>query len=188
MGDSSIGLPADGPGKKLDTEQLTTGAGTVERERMQVAGAAAGEILRVVDTDPAGTDHGVVTRDAPPISPILDALSSANLANGASVDLDGTTIGAAKTGKLLRVTVGCSVACKWEIKTRDGAVLVTKAVLFTSGVSGGRPTETYTPTSKEMVTLAGNGVDENFRVTATNLSGFDALGADVAATIEWDEV
>lgn len=37
--------------KKLDTEQLTVGANTVERERVQIAGAAAAEIAPVSATD-----------------------------------------------------------------------------------------------------------------------------------------
>lgn len=52
MADSYIAL--DEPAvtdKKLDTEQLTVGANTVQRERMQIAGAAATEIAPVSATD-----------------------------------------------------------------------------------------------------------------------------------------
>lgn len=188
MADSSIGLPADGPGKKLDTESLLVSAVLVQRERMQIAGASALEISRVLNTDPAGTDYGLVVRLAPPVSVMSDYVTSSALAAGASVDLDGTTIAGSSTGKLLQVTVGSSVPCKWEIKTRDGAVLVTQAVIFTSGITGGRPTIRWTPKSKEGITLAGAGVDENFRVTATNLGTKAIEAADVHATIEWDEV
>lgn len=188
MADQVIQLPVDGVGKKLDTEELTVSAQTVQRERNQLAGAADVEICRVVNSDPGVTDHGLVVRDAPPVSLSVDYVTSAALAAGASVDLDAATIAGASIGKLMRVLVGSSVPCKWEIKTRDGAVEVIKAVLFTSGVTGGRPSDHYVPASKEGVTLAGAGVDENFRVTVTNLGTQAAEAADVHATIEWDEV
>lgn len=186
MADSFIQVPVDDAGKKVDTEQLTVGANTVHRERVQVVGAADTEIARVVDTDPAAADFALVVRQAPAVSPQVDYVTSANLAAGASVDLDGTTIAAASTGKLLRVTVGSSVPCKWEVKTRDGAVEVVRAVLFTGGLVA-RPTDFWRPESKDGVTLAGNGIDENFRVTVTNLSESALMTGDVHSTIEWDE-
>jgi hypothetical protein len=106
---------------------------------------------------------------------------------GASVDLDAGTIAAATIGKLLRVLVGSSVPCKWVIKTRDAAVEVVVGVLYTGGLAD-RPTDQRKPWSKEGITLAGAGVDENFRVTVTNLSGSPLTPADVHTTIEWDEV
>jgi hypothetical protein len=188
MADGFIRLPVDDAGKRVDTEELTVNSLTVQRERHQVAGVADTDIAVVVDTDPLTTDHGLVVRQAPAVNPKVDYVTSANLAAGASIDLDATTISAATTGKLLRVTVGASVPCKWEIKTRDGAVEVTKAVLFTGGMGTGNESAQFTPISKDGVTLAGAGVDENFRVTATNLSAGVAANADVHTTIEWDEV
>ncbi len=188
MADAFIGLPVDGIGKKLDTEQLTIGMNTVQRERNQIAGALALEIAAVLATDPAGADFGLVVRQAPPVSPSVDYVTSSALAAGASTDLDATTISAASTGKLMRVDVGSSVPCKWEVKTRDGAVEVIKAVLYTSGLSGGNASRAYVPQSKDGVTLAGAGVDENFRVTVTNLGTQALEAADVHATIEWDEI
>lgn len=188
MADGTIGLPADGPGKKLDTEQLSVGGNTVQRERMQIAGAADTEVARIVSDDPSPTDYGLVVRPLPSISSnaVLSTVSSSNLAAGASVHLDAATIPAATTGKLLQITVASSLPAKWVIKTRDGAVEVIIATIFTSGVTGGRPTDIWGASSKEMVSLAGAGVDENFRVTATNLDKFQA--ADVYSTIEWDEI
>lgn len=185
MADQFIRLPADGAGKRLDTEELTVNSQTVQRERMQVTGAAADDIAIVVDTDPGATDHGLVIRDAPPTNPKLDTPSSVGLASGASVDLDGTTISAATTGKLMQVVVASSVAAKWIVKTRDGAVEVELATLYTSGVAG-KPTEMWAPPTKDFGTLAGNGIDENFRITVTNLDS--VFAGDVAASIAWDEV
>ncbi len=188
MADSTIGLPADGPGKKIDAESLTVAATTVHRERMQLAGAADVEIAVVKNTDPSATDHALVVRDAAPISPKVDYASSTDLAIGGSIDLDGSTITSGATGKLLRVIVGASIPAKWIIKTRDGAVEVTYACIFTSGVTGGNPSMEWEPRSKDMVTLAGAGVDENFRVTVINLGQTATAVGDVHATIEWDEV
>ena len=190
MASSFVQIPPDDtqPGsKKLDTWELTFGGNTVHREVDRIGGTVGTEIAEVRNTDPTVGDHGLVVRQAPPDSIKVDAVTSASLAQGASVDLDGTTIGAGTTGKLLKVTVGSSVACRWVVKTRDGAVLVTKATIYTSGLAG-KPTDEYVPSSKEGVTLAGTGVDENFRVTATNLAGSALEDADVHATIEWDEV
>jgi hypothetical protein len=188
MSDQTIGLPVDGIGKKLDTEELLVAATTVQRERNQIAGAADVEIARVLNTDPLSADYALIVRQAPPVSPSVDYVTSSALAAGASVDLDATTIAAATTGKLMRVDVGSSVPCKWVIKTRDGAVEVIKNVLYTSGLTGGQPTDHYIPASKDGVTLAGAGVDENFRVTVTNLGTQALEAADVHTTVEWDEV
>ena len=57
--------------KLLDTESLTVGVNTVERERIQVAGAAALEIAAVKDADPAATLYGLVVR------PIIEAAAGA---------------------------------------------------------------------------------------------------------------
>ncbi len=191
MANSFVQIPPDdtSPGsKKLDTWLLTVGANSVHREVDRVGGTNALDIAEVRGTDPTALDFGLVVRQAGPDSIKVDAVTSANLAQGASVDLDATTISAATTGKLLKVLVGSSVPCRWDVKTRDGAVVVTKAVLYTGGF-GATPTERYVPTSKEGVTLAGAGVDENFRVTATNLAGGPGpVPADVYATLEWDEV
>jgi hypothetical protein len=188
MADGIIRLPVDGTGKRLDTEELTVAALPVHRERNQIAGIAPTAIAQVLDSDALGTDFALVVRDAPPVSPQVDYATSASLGAGLSVDLDATTIAAATTGKLMRVLVGSSVPCKWEIKTRDGAVQVVRAVIYTAGVSGGRPSEFYKPVTKEGITLAGAGVDENFRVTVTNLGTQVSEAADVHTTIEWDEV
>ena len=69
MSDAFIRLPLDGPGKRIDAEDLTVASLLVHRERMQIAGAIAAEIARVVDTDPAATDHGLVVRESALVSP-----------------------------------------------------------------------------------------------------------------------
>ena len=130
-----------------------------------------------------GALHGMVVRPLGVVGPVRDALSTASLAAGSSANLDGTTIASGKTGKLMAVTVASSAACKWVIKSRDGAIELTFAVLFTGGM---RLTESWGSPDKRFTVLLGNGVDENFRVTVTNLDKANA--ADAYATIFWDEV
>lgn len=63
MANSFVGI--DEPAvidKKIDTEQLVIGANTVERERMEIAGAAELEIARILNALPSLTDYGLVTR------------------------------------------------------------------------------------------------------------------------------
>lgn len=63
MTDSFVGI--DEPttiDKKADTEQLLVGANTVERERIEVVGAAAAEVARVLNANPASTDYALAVR------------------------------------------------------------------------------------------------------------------------------
>lgn len=185
MADSFVRIPLDDIGKRLDTEELTVNALQVHRERHQIAGALDTEIVTVRDTDPASADFGMVVRSVPPVSPRTDFVTSSSLAPDASVNLDATAISAATTGKLLQLLVSSSAPCKWEFKTRDGAVEVLRFVIFTSGITGESSKE-IRPSNKEAYTLAHIGGDENFRVTVTNLG--QILSADVYTTFEWDEV
>lgn len=51
--------------KKLDSESLTVGANTVERERIQVSGTAATDIASVTSSTPPSTEPGLVVRNIP---------------------------------------------------------------------------------------------------------------------------
>ena len=48
--------------KKLDSESLVVGANTVERERIQLAGAIAAEIARILNVAPAAADYGLYVK------------------------------------------------------------------------------------------------------------------------------
>jgi len=50
--------------KRVDTEELTVSSNTVQRERCQVAGAAADDVAVVTDSDPGGSEHGLIIRVA----------------------------------------------------------------------------------------------------------------------------
>lgn len=159
MANASIPVAAPAvTSQRLDAEQVTTESVVVLRERMQIVQA---------------------------VSPIVDALTTLALLAGASADLNGTLIGVGKTGRLLAVEFGSSAACKWQIKTVDGAAEVVRVTLYTSGLAGQQPSRSWQTPDLNMVTRAyGNG-DERFRVTVTNLDGRNP--ADASVTIFWDE-
>lgn len=63
MADGIVQLPADSTGKKVDTSELTVGANTVERERVNLADpTTAAAVAGVKNADPASTDYGVEVR------------------------------------------------------------------------------------------------------------------------------
>ena len=114
-------------------------------------------------------------------TPISEAQSALALAAGSSSTLDFGTISSGLTGKLLAVTVSSTAAGKYVISTRDGAVVVNAATIIADGFT----VQFYRPVSKESVSIAYVGGDENFRVVVTNLD--DAQPADFYVTCEWDE-
>lgn len=118
-------------------------------------------------------------------SPAYSAATVVSLAAGTSSNLNSAFIANGKTGKLLKVTVSSSVACKWEIKSFDGAVETPVDILYTSGVQG-KPTEFWDTPDPLFIELAGNGTSTCWRITVTNLDRSNA--ADAHATFYWDEV
>ncbi len=56
MSNGIVRLPPDSTGKMIDAEELTVGANTVERQRMQIAGAAAADIAPVSATNGVTVD------------------------------------------------------------------------------------------------------------------------------------
>ncbi len=158
----------------LDPTTIGGATGDVGITRLLLGGAGVDGGF-VSATNPAPTSPIVAT------SPTVEAQVSSALAAGSSDTLDFAAIGAALTGKLLSVTVSSTAAGKYVISTRDGAVVVNAATI----ISNGWKSEQYTPRSKESVTIAYVGGDENFRVVVTNLD--DAQAADFYVTCEWDE-
>jgi len=118
-----------------------------------------------------------------PTSAVVDDQTSASLAPGASIDLEFALITNATTGKLQKVDLYATVPYKAIIKSRDNVTLVTLAVV------GGRAGETvqYEVPHRDYFSLAGDGVDNNFRVTFTNLEPTGGKSADVYGTAYWDE-
>lgn len=92
MADAFTQVPADSTGDKIDTEELTVGANTVNRQRIQIAGTSAAQIAPVSATDGLlvnlGTNNDVVVSDGGSAISVDD--------NGGSLTVDGSvSIGAA---------------------------------------------------------------------------------------------
>jgi hypothetical protein len=116
-----------------------------------------------------------------PTNPLVEDITSASLAAGASVDLDSTDVGAA-TQKLTQVDIWASVPYKARIITVANAVETIRTVL------GGQALVPviWTSPHKDYVQQgpAGAGFD-GFRVEMTNLDNVDA--ADVYCTFYTEE-
>ena len=131
-----------------------------------------------------GSSWFTLTRTAAPESPARSVIGPTTIAGGSNADLDSSTIPASTTGKLMGVYLSSTAAGKWEVKSRDAAVEISFGIIFTSGLLA-KPTELWQPPHRNFATLVGAGVDENFRVTVTNLGN---QSADFYASFYWDEV
>ena len=118
-----------------------------------------------------------------PTAPKVDALTSASLAAGSSVSLDGTQVASGLTGKLAGITVSASVPLKVEVRTALNASYTTRIVLFGRSME---PITWVTPHRDYISQIedATAGFD-GFNVNITNMDNTQA--ADVYATIFWDE-
>ncbi len=174
MADGTIGIDETNLDKLLDTEQLTVGANTVHRERIQLAGTGATDLAKVADLALN------VTVNAPLVAARTSG-EAANVAAGASSDITASTIPAGVTGKLMGVTLASSAAGKYDIKSRDGVVETLVDTVFVKAFG----TFQWVPPHRDFASRAGDGVDTSYRVTATNL---DQLAADMHATFYWDEI
>jgi hypothetical protein len=102
-------------------------------------------------------------------------LTSASLAAGATVTLDGPQI-ASGVGKLFEATVSSSVALKAQLGTWDGTTFTVKRTFFIQA----NATFEYTPTRYDAITMA-TGTTAKFRWSITNNDNTNA--ADVYASI-----
>jgi hypothetical protein len=174
MSDSFIQVPVDAGGKKVDAETLTVGVNTVQRQRVQPAGAGATDIGRVTASEGVSTSLSVLSANR-------THATSASVAAGGQADLDATQISSGLTGKLIQVIISSSVPFKAELKTVTNAVATGALVTWF-----GRLID-CTFASKKFINVAQNagaGAD-TFRVTMTNLDTVSA--ADVYATFFYDE-
>ena len=102
-------------------------------------------------------------------------LTSAALAAGATVTLDGVQI-ASGVGKLFEASISSSVALKAQLGTWDGTTFVVKRTFFVLSNS----TLVYVPTRYDAITMA-TGATAKFRWSITNNDNANA--ADVYASI-----
>jgi endonuclease YncB( thermonuclease family) len=64
MADAVVGVTQGAvPDRLIDNDSLTVGSNTVYRQRIRLAGGAAGELVRVTNGDPVAADYGFVSRD-----------------------------------------------------------------------------------------------------------------------------
>ena len=111
MADGIVGLAADGVGKKVDTTELTVGANIVERQRVQLAGSAAGDL---VGTRPDG--YLRVQQD--PTTLIYDTFEMLDLTNTWIAGAVGSgTIPLAASGNLT-ITPGVAVGAASYLTSR----------------------------------------------------------------------
>lgn len=73
MTDGTIGIrESSSPDKLLDSEQLSVGLNTVQRERQRVAGSGATELAEVKNASPSADAYGLVVRDTNVLTPFRD--------------------------------------------------------------------------------------------------------------------
>jgi len=174
MSDSFIQVPTDAGGKKVDAETLVVGANTVQRQRVQPAGATATDIGRVTASEGVSVSLAV-------LSAKRTHSTVASVAAGGQGDLDASQISSGTTGQLVQLVVSSSVPFKAELHT------VTNAVPSGVLVTWIGPSVDFTSAHKKFITVAqdaGAGLD-TFRVTVTNLDTSEA--ADIYATFFYDE-
>jgi hypothetical protein len=86
MADSSTKVAVAGTGDDIDEESLTVNAVTVKRQRIQIAGAAAAEIVDVNNAQPAQTEYGLVTRAVNPELVLVEYSPTVDTAVAYSID------------------------------------------------------------------------------------------------------
>jgi hypothetical protein len=112
--------------KKLDSESLVVGANTVERERMQMAGAIAAAIAGVLNAAPAVTDYGLVVRT------VLSTLT-ASAPTAATVGVASASAVAANAGRKGLVLINTSNK-RISLGFGSAAVLDSGVTLFSGDV------------------------------------------------------
>ena len=170
------------------TNALPTGANTigalVANQSVNVAQLGAVAIAVGAGASSTGTQRVILATDQGTI-PVSSGLSfatgdsghltSASLAAGATVTLDGPQI-ASGTGKLFEATVSSSVALKAQLGTWDGAAFAPKRTFFVPA----NTTLLYEPSRYDAITMA-TGTTAKFRWSITNNDNVNA--ADVYASI-----
>ena len=137
------------------------------------AGASSTGTQRVI----LATDQGTIPVSSGLSFTTVDSghLTSASLAAGATVTLDGAQI-ASGVGKLFEATVASSVALKAQLGTFDGTTFVVKRTFFIPA----NAVFEYSPTRYDAITFP-TGTTAKFRWSITNNDNTNA--ADVYASI-----
>lgn len=139
-------------------------------------GVTGAGVLRVV----IATDQTTLPVSFTPAGVSYDSglLTSASVAAGATVTLDGGNIPASSTGKLVEATVSSSVALKAQLGTWNGTAFVPKRTFFVQA----NTTLSYEPSRNDLIIMAG-GTTADFRWSITNND--NVLAANVYASISY---
>lgn len=161
MADSTIGVTEAGtPNKLLDTTSLTVGMNTVERERIQVAGAAAAELADVKNAAPSASAYGIVARL------IAEAIGNALFAKVT----DGTDVALVTGSGELSVLDSNSAAIKTAVEAIQTAIqLIDDAIVADDAA--------FTPASTRVM-MAGFEYDDS---TPDSVNEGDAGAARMSA-------
>lgn len=141
MADAYIQVPPQSTGLKLDTTELTVGANTVERERVNISDPTdAAGLAKVENTTPGASDYGVVTR------PILSALpAGTNVIGHVIADTGSTT---AVTGSVTVVQgTGTNLHTVVDSGTLTAVTAITNALPAGTNVIGHVITDTGSTTA-----------------------------------------
>jgi hypothetical protein len=98
VSDSYTQVAPDSTGDKIDTEELTVNSQTVQRQRVELAGAAAAEILKIRNSRPISTDYAAIVRPMPTSVTLASSNTTPITASG-----DTTAISAPSAGNHIRV-------------------------------------------------------------------------------------
>ena len=96
MADGIVQVAPDSTGKKIDSSEITVGANTVERQRINIADpTTAAAIASILNSAPAGTEYALLTRlissiAAPVMVKLTDGTNVLTLEN-TSADADPTS-------------------------------------------------------------------------------------------------
>ncbi len=184
MADQTIGLPFDGIGKKIDTEELSFSSVTVQRERMQIAGVLATEIAAVLATDPAASAFGMIVRQAALVSSQTSVGTVATVAAGSTGSVDSDQLTSSVTGKLLGFEASGSAAFRVDLQTVLNGVATTRL----TRISRGEGISWMTP-HKDLFTQVESATAgfDGFRLLFTNLDTGSG-NTDFHGSFMWDEV
>jgi len=176
MADQFIQVPPDSTGKKLDTEELTVSAQTVQRERMRIAGLAATDLAPVTAADGLlvnlGTNNDVTLATLPSL-----VAGTANIGDVDVLTLPPLVAGTANIGDVDVLTVIPGTAATNLGKAIDSAAGATDTGVAVLAIRDDA-LATLTPVDGDYVPLRTNDrgalwIKSDGTVTVTDDASFD---------------
>lgn len=153
--------------------------GGVNQLAVDSGGRITAKISDGTDTLAINTDGSINVQVGTPTNPTVQTITYANLAAGASANLDTAVVGAG-TKYLKQVVVSASVPLKARIGVYDGTTFTPKIVIFVQANSHAIWTTPHT----NYISFNFDGTNDVWRVEITNMD--NANTADVYATIMYE--